>query len=76
MFKQSVAESVLNRASVHTRHAAFEAVSARDSREQNCSAPLLHERGTFHIGQVFETVPVKSEHLIRAEIATELRTSK
>ena len=73
MFKQSVAESVPNRASVHTRHAAFEAVSAR---EQNCSAPPLHESGTFRIGQVFETVRVKSEHFIRAEVATELRTSK
>ena len=31
-------ESVPGRASVHTRNAAFEAVSAL---EQNCSAPLL-----------------------------------
>ena len=36
--KQSVAESVLDKASVHTRSAAFEAVSAP---KQNCSAPLL-----------------------------------
>ena len=36
--KRSVAESVPDRASVHTRSAAFEAVSAP---EQNCSAPLL-----------------------------------
>ena len=36
--KQSVAESVLDRASVNTRNAAFEAVSAP---EQYCSAPLL-----------------------------------
>ena len=36
--KRSVAESVPDRASVHTRNAAFEAVSAP---EQNCSAPLL-----------------------------------
>ena len=36
--KRSVAESVLARASVHTRNAAFEAVSAL---EQNFSAPLL-----------------------------------
>ena len=36
--KRSVAESVLDRASVHTRNAAFEAVSAP---EQYCSAPLL-----------------------------------
>ena len=36
--KRSVAESVLDRASVHTRNAAFEAVSAP---EQYCSTPLL-----------------------------------
>ena len=36
--KRSVAESVPDRASVHTRNAAFEAVSAP---EQYCSAPLL-----------------------------------
>ena len=36
--KRSVAESVPDMASVHTRHAAFEAVSAP---EQYCSAPLL-----------------------------------
>ena len=36
--KRSVAESVPDRGSVHTRNAAFEAVSAP---EQYCSAPLL-----------------------------------
>ena len=36
--KRSVAETVPDRASVHTRNAAFEAVSAP---EQYCSAPLL-----------------------------------
>ena len=36
--KQSVAESVLDRVSVHTRNAAFEAVFVP---EQNCSSPLL-----------------------------------
>ena len=36
--KQSVAESVPDRASVHTRNAAFEAYS---SPEQYCSVPLL-----------------------------------
>ena len=36
--KWSVAESVPDRASVHTRNAAFEAFSAP---EQYCSAPLL-----------------------------------
>ena len=37
--KRSVAESVQDRASVHTRNVVFEAVSAP---EQNCSAPLLN----------------------------------
>ena len=36
--KRSVAESVPDRASVHIKNAAFEAVSAQD---QYCSAPLL-----------------------------------
>ena len=36
--KRSATESVLDRASVHTRNAAFEAFSAP---EQYCSAPLL-----------------------------------
>ena len=36
--KRSVAESVPDRASVHTRNAGFEAVSAP---QQYCSAPLL-----------------------------------
>ena len=36
--KRSVAESVPDRASVHSRNASFEAVSAR---EQYCSTPLL-----------------------------------
>ena len=36
--KRSVTESVLDGASVHTKNAAFEAVSAQ---EQYCSAPLL-----------------------------------
>ena len=36
--KRSATEGVLDRASVHTRNAAFEAVSAS---EQYCSAPLL-----------------------------------
>ena len=38
ILKQSVTESVPDMASVHTRNAAFEAVSAP---EQYCSAPLL-----------------------------------
>ena len=47
--KRSVAERVPDRASVHTRNAAFEAVSAP---EQYCSALLCSavESGTFRIG--------------------------
>ena len=44
--KRSVAESVPDRASVHTRNAAFEAVSAP---EQYCSAAAV-ESVTFRIG--------------------------
>ena len=48
--KRSIAESVPGRASVHTRIAAFEVVSAP---EQYCCALLRSavERGTFHIGK-------------------------
>ena len=42
--KRSVTESVPDRASVHTRNAAFEAVSAP---EQYCSAPLLSVSDRF-----------------------------
>ena len=45
--KRSFAESVLDRASVHTRTAAFEAVSAPD---QYCSAPLLKVNVPYWIG--------------------------
>ena len=45
--KRSVAESVPDRASVHTRSAAFEPVSAP---EQNCSAPLLKVDRSVRIG--------------------------
>ena len=44
LVKQSVAESVLDRASVHTRNAAFEAFSAL---EKDCSAPLLKVDGSI-----------------------------
>ena len=40
--KESVANSVTDRASIHTRNAAFEAVSAP---EQCCSSPLLKRVG-------------------------------
>ena len=70
--KQSVAESVPDRASVHTRTAAFEAVSAP---EQYCSAPLLKVEHS-----VLERFLRQSESslntFIRAEIATEPRFGK
>ena len=61
--KRSVAESVPDRTSVHTRNAAFEAVSAP---EQYCSPPLLK---VDRIG--FETVRVKSEHFYRSRNCNE-----
>ena len=51
--KRSVAESVPDMASVHTRNAVFEAVSAL---EQYCSAPLLKvEHSVSDTGATFET---------------------
>ena len=70
--KWSVAESVPNRASVHTRHAGFEAVSAL---EQHCSAPLLKvERSVSDRSlKQFES---SLNTFIGAEIATERRFGK
>ena len=66
--KRSVAGSVPDRASVHTRNVVFEAVSAP---EQYCSGTVLLRSavgsGTFRIGQVFEMVRVKSEHFYRSK---------
>ena len=70
--KRGVAESVPDKPSVHTRNAAFEAVSAR---KQYCSAPLL---------QVERSVPdrflKRSESSLDTsmgvEIATEPRIGK
>ena len=70
--KQSFAESVPDRASVHTRNAAFKAVS---SPEQYCSAPLLKvehslsDRFSKGSGSSLNT-------FIGAEIATEPRIGK
>ena len=70
--KRSVAESVPDRASVHTRNAAFGAVSAP---EQNSSAPLLKVERS-----VTDRCLKRSESSLntftRAEIATEPRTGK
>ena len=65
--KRSVAESVPDRASVHTRNAAFEAVSAP---ERHCSAPLLKvERSVSD--RVLERSELSLNTFIRAGIATE-----
>ena len=70
--KWSVAESVPDRASVHTRNAGFEAVSAP---EQYCSAPVLKAERS-----VWDRFLKRSESslntFIGAEIATEPRFGK
>ena len=69
--KRSVTESVPDRASVHTRNAAFDAVSAP---EQYCSAPLLEVECS-----VSDRFLKRSESgvntFIGAEIATEPRNA-
>ena len=70
--KRSVAESVPDRASVHTRTAAFEAVSAM---EQYCSAPLLKvERSVSD--RFLRRSESSLNTFIGAEIATEPRFGK
>ena len=70
--KRSVAESVPDRASVHTRNATFEAVSAP---EQYCSAPLLNlERCVSD--RFLKRSESSLNTFIRAEIATEPRFGK
>ena len=70
--KRSVAESVPVRASVHTRTAAFEAVSAP---EQYCSAPLLKvERSVSD--RFLRRSESSLNTFIGAEIATEPRFGK
>ena len=70
--KRSVAESVANRASVHTRNAAFEAVSAL---EQYCSTPLLKvERSVSD--RFLKQSESSLNTFIGAEIATEPRFGK
>ena len=65
--KRSVAESVPDRASVHTRNAGFEAVSAP---EQYCSAPLLKvERSVSD--RFLQRSESSLNTFIGAEIATE-----
>ena len=70
--KRSVAESVPDSASVHTRNAAFEAVSAP---EQYCSAPLLKvERSVSD--RFLKRSESSLNTFIGAEIATEPRFGK
>ena len=70
--KRSVVDSVPDRASVHTRNAAFEAVSAP---EQNCSAPLLKvERSVSD--RFLKGSESSLNTFIGAVIATEPRTGK
>ena len=70
--KRSVAESVLDRASVHTRTAAFEAVSAP---EQYCSAPLLKVARSVS-DRFLRRSESSLNTFIGAEIATEPRFGK
>ena len=70
--KRSVIESVLDGASVHTRNAAFEAVSAP---EQYYSAPLLKvER--FVSDRFLKRSESSVNNFIEAELATEPRFGK
>ena len=70
--KRSVAESVPNRASVHIRNAAFEAVSAP---EQCCSAPLLKVKRSVS-DRFLKRSESSLNTFIGAGIATELRFDK
>ena len=65
--KRSVAESVPDRASVHTRNAAFEAFSAA---EQYCSAPLL-KMERYVSDRFLKRSESSLKTFIGAEIATE-----
>ena len=72
MVKRSVTESVPDRPSVHTRNAAFEAVSAP---EHYCSAPLLKvERSVSD--RFLRRYEASLNIFISAKIATEPRFGK
>ena len=70
--KRSVAESVLDRISVHTRNAAFEAVSAP---EQYCSTPLLKVERSIS-DRFLKRSELSLNTFIGAKIATEPRFGK
>ena len=70
--KRSVAESVPDRASVHTRNTAFQVVS---TPEQYCSAPLMKvERSVSN--RFLKRSESSLNTFIGAEIATEPRFGK
>ena len=72
--KRNDAESVPDRAPVHTRNAAFEAFSAP---EQYCSAPLLKvERSNRFLNRFLKRSESSLNTFIGAEIATEPRFGK
>ena len=70
--KRSVAESVPDRASVHTRNAAFEAASAP---KQYCSAPLLKVERSGS-GKFLKRSESSLNTFIGAEIAMKPRFGK
>ena len=70
--KRSVAESVPDRASVHTRNATFEAVSVP---EQCCSAPRLKVERSV-LDRFWKQSESSLNTFIGAEIATEPRSGK
>ena len=70
--KRSVGGSVPDRASVHTRNAVFEAVSAP---EQYCSAPLLEVDRSVS-DRFLKRSELSPSTFIGAEIATEPRFGK
>ena len=70
--KQSIAESVLDRASAHTRNAVFEAFSAP---EQYCSAPLLKVERSIS-DRFLKRSESSLNTFIGAEIAAEPRFGK
>ena len=70
--KWSVAEGVPDRASVHTRNAAFEAFSAP---EQYCSAPLLKVERSVP-DRLLQRSESSLKTFIGAETATEPRFGK
>ena len=70
--KRSVTESVPDRASVHTRNAAFEAVSAP---EQYCSVPLLKVERSI-ADRFLKRSKSSLKTFVGAEIATKPRFGK